>query len=157
MPHVPGVRLDSSLYYDDFAVGDVFHTRAHTLTDDDLARFGDVTFDHHPLHHDDALARSMGFERRIAHGLLGLSMMEGLKSELGLYETTSVASLGWDAVRFHRAVLSGDTVRAYITIETRRLSKKPGRGVVTERIELLNQRDELAISAVHATLLLLRE
>ena len=68
--------------------------------DHDIAVCAAVTHDHHPLHTDDAFARSMGFPKRIAHGLYGLSLMEGLKNKLRLYEHTSIASLGWDKVRF---------------------------------------------------------
>ena len=150
-------RLEHSLYYEDIDIGRCFETRAHQVTDEDLARFADLTHDHHALHRDDEFARSMGFPRRIAHGLFGLALMEGLKSELGLYETTSVASLGWDAVRFRRPIVSGDSVHARIRLETMRPSSKPGRGVVTESVDLLNQHGEVAISALHATLLVMRE
>jgi acyl dehydratase len=150
-------RLADSIYYEDFQPGREFRTRGHTITDADLTRFGDLTHDHHPLHHDDAFARSMGFPRRIAHGLFGLALMEGLKSELGLYESTSVASLGWDQVRFRKPIVSGDTVHVRVQLDTARPSRDASRGVVTETVELVNDRGEVAISASHATLLIRRE
>jgi len=150
-------RLAESLYYDDVDVGRRFETRSHQVSDEDLERFSDLTHDHHALHRDDGFARSMGFPRRIAHGLFGLALMEGLKSELGLYETTSVASLGWDQVRFRKAIVSGDEVRVRVRLDAKRLSKKDGRGVVTESVELINQDGEVAISATHATLLITRQ
>lgn len=150
-------RLEESLYYEDIEIGRCFETRAHQVGDDDIARFSDLTHDHHALHRDDAFARTMGFPRRIAHGLYGLALMEGLKSELGLYETTSVASLGWDEVRFRCPIVSGDSVHARVRLESMRPSRKAGRGVVTETVDLLNQRGEVAISARHATLLIMRE
>lgn len=150
-------RLADSLYYEDIEIGRHFETRDHAVSDEDLERFGDLTHDHHALHRDDSFARSMGFPRRIAHGLFGLSLMEGLKSELGLYETTSVASLGWDEVRFRKAIVSGDRVHARVRLISKRPSKKEGRGVVTESVELLNQDGEVVISATHATLLITRQ
>ena len=150
-------RLADSLYYDDVDIGRRFETRSHVVSDEDLERFSDLTHDHHALHRDDAFARSMGFPRRIAHGLFGLALMEGLKSELGLYETTSVASLGWDEVRFRKAIVSGDEVHVRVRLDAKRPSKKEGRGVVTESVELINQDGEVAISASHATLLITRE
>ena len=150
-------RLADSLYYDDVDVGRRFETRSHVVSDEDLERFSDLTHDHHALHRDDAFARSMGFPRRIAHGLFGLALMEGLKSELGLYETTSVASLGWDEVRFRKAIVSGDEVHVRVRLDAKRPSKKEGRGVVTESVDLINQDGEVAISATHATLLITRE
>jgi acyl dehydratase len=150
-------RLAQSLYYEDIEIGRSFETRSHLISDDDLRRFSDLTHDHHPLHRDDEFARSMGFPARIAHGLFGLSLMEGLKAELGLYETTSVASLGWDEVRFRKPIVSGDSVRTRIRLETMRPSRKERRGVVTEAVDLINQNDEVVISAKHATLLITRD
>lgn len=150
-------RLPASLYYEDVDLAAVYETRAHTVTPADIATFGEVTRDRHPLHFDDAFARTMGFPARIAHGLFNLSLLEGLKAEMGLYETTSVASLGWDAVRFQKPVVAGDSVFARVRFLGKRPSRQNGRGVVTEAVELVNQRGEVVLSATHATLLILRD
>ena len=71
-----------NLRYEDIELGAVFETAAHTVTEADIAAFADVTRDHHPLHVDAAYAKARGFPAVIAHGLFGLSLMEGLKSEL---------------------------------------------------------------------------
>lgn len=149
-------RLPQSLYYEDIVVGQRFRTREHVVTNDDIQRFGDLTHDHHPLHTDDAFAQTMGFPRRIAHGLFSLSLMEGLKSELGLYESTSVASLGWDAVRFRKAVVSGEAVHVRVTFIEARLSSKGTHGIVTEQVDLCNAQGEVAVSSTHAALLIRR-
>lgn len=150
----PGAH--AGLYYEDVEVGSTLETRGHRITTGDITRFSELTHDHHPLHRDDDFARQMGFPARIAHGLFGLCLMEGLKAELGLYETTSVASLGWDDVRFRRPMLVDDMVRTRVRFESKRPSSKPGRGVVVEIVELRNQRDEPVITAKHATLLITR-
>jgi acyl dehydratase len=149
-------RREASLYYEDIELGKSIETRAHTITVDDVEKFCEVTHDHHPLHTDDDFARSMGFPRRIAHGLYGLSLMEGLKAELGLYDTTSIASLGWDDVRFRKPLLVGDRVVSRVRFDSKRPSRKKGRGVVVETVELVNQKGEVAISAKHATLVINR-
>ena len=56
--------------------------------------------------------------------------MEGLKTELRLYETSSIASLGWDKVRFRVPVVAGDTLRLRFRFLTCRGGSKPDRGVV---------------------------
>jgi acyl dehydratase len=109
-----------------------------------------VTHDRHPLHVDDAFAHSMGFPRRTAHGLDGLSLMEGLKSRLSLYEHTSIASLGWDKVRFRHPIVSGDTVQARMTFISKRESSKPNRGVVVESVVLERDNGVALIEAEHA-------
>jgi hypothetical protein len=43
------------------------------------------------LHLDEAHPRKMEFPGFIAHGLFGLSLIEGVKSEMRVYEHTSIA------------------------------------------------------------------
>ena len=141
------------VWYDQVEVGAAFDTHAHTVTRDDILKFAEVTRDRHPLHTDDAYCRGTEFGGIIAHGLFGLSLMEGLKAETKLYETTSVASLGWDKVRFLRPLFPGDTVHVRVEFLSKRESRKPGRGVVVEGVKLVNQRGADVITAEHATLL----
>jgi acyl dehydratase len=145
--------LALSLNYEDIDLEAEFLTRSHTVTPEDILGFSNLSFDHHPLHTDDDFARTMGFDRRIAHGLYGLALMEGLKAELGLYTTTSVASLGWDNVRFKRPLYVNDAVRSRIRFISKRPASKKGRSVVTEEVALINQDGQEVIVAQHATLL----
>lgn len=150
-------RLAQSLYFEDVDLASHHETRAHLVSADDIRQFGELTHDRHPLHTDDTFAQTMGFPGRIAHGLFSLALLEGLKTELGLYTTTSVASLGWDEVRFRKPVVVGDLLRTRISFISKRLSRQAGRGVVVEQTELLNQHDEVVLSARHATLLICRD
>src|ERR1700737_629213 len=143
-----------NLRYEDIALGAQFESAAHTVTEADIAVFADVTRDHHPLHIDAAYAKSRGFPAVIAHGLYGLSLMEGLKSELKLYEETSVASLGWTEVQFKAPILAGDTLRVRFRFVEKRPTRNPGRGIVIEALDLINQRDEVVTAARHTSLIL---
>jgi acyl dehydratase len=149
--------LTVNLRYEDIELGEEIESAPHTVTPADIAGFADVTRDHHPLHLDDAYARSQGFPAVIAHGLLGLSLMEGLKSELKLYEETSVASLGWDEVRFKAPIVAGDRLRVRFRFVEKRPTRNPGRGIVIEALDLINQRDEVVTQARHASLILTRQ
>lgn len=146
--------LAESLFLEDIVVGEEWLTPAHTVTAAGIAAFAALTLDHHPLHEDADYCRSRGFPGVIAHGLFGLALMEGLKTHLRLYETTSVASLGWDKVRFTAPILAGDAVRLHMRFAAARSTSRPGRGVVTEALRLVNQRDETVIEAEHASLIL---
>ena len=146
-----------NLRYEDIALGAQFETAVHTVTEADIAAFGDVTRDHHPLHIDATYAKSRGFPAVIAHGLFGLSLMEGLKSELKLYEETSVASLGWDAVCFKGPILAGDCLRVRFRFVEKRPTRNPARGIVIEALELINQRAEVVTEARHVSLILTRQ
>lgn len=149
-------RAIQGLYFEDVEIGREVQTVSHTVTMDDIAAFANVTRDHHPLHTDVEYCRSMGFDRPIAHGLFGLSLIEGLKSELKLYENTSIASLGWDGVRFLKPIFAGDTVHVKVVFQDKRPSRSGGRGIVVEDIALINQDDVVVTEAKHTTLLVMR-
>lgn len=142
-----------NLHYEDIVIGDEVETDTHTVTMKDILAFADVTRDHHPLHTDPDYCAKTEFGRPIAHGLFGLSLIEGLKSELKLYDNTSVASLGWDKVRFRAPVFEGDTVHVRVTFQSKRESKSGPHGIAVEKIEMLNQKGETVIDAEHATML----
>jgi acyl dehydratase len=148
--------LAINLHFEDIELGASFESEAHVVTAADIAAFADVTRDHHPLHLDSDYAKSRGFPTVIAHGLFGLSLMEGLKSKLKLYEETSVASLGWDDVRFKRPVIAGDRLRVRFRFTEKRPTRTPARGIVVEELELINQRDEIVTAARHTSLILTR-
>ncbi len=142
--------------YEDVVVGQEMRTRSRAVTAGDIADFARLTGDFHPLHTDDEFARSLGFPGRIAHGLFGLSLMEGIKTGLKLYEHTSVASLGWNNVRFSRPMFAGDVVHVRVRFTAKRESRNPDRGVVTEHVALVILRDAIVTEGEHVTLLLRR-
>lgn len=146
----------ASLFLEDITLDEEWRTGTHTVTAEQIAAFAALTRDHHPLHTDAAYCRSRGFPTVIAHGLFGLSLMEGLKTELRLYESTSIASLGWDKVRFRAPVLAGDELHLRMRFTAKRPARNPDRGVVTEFLELVNARGEVVIDAEHASLILSR-
>lgn len=139
------------MYYEDVVVGDTVFTDPCSITTDDVLTFGRVTHDMHPLHTDPEYCRTTPFGRPIAHGLFGLSLIEGLKSELKLYEHTSVASLGWDKVKFLAPIYPGDTLRVKVSFVSKRESRN-GHGIVMERTELINQDEVTVIDAEHAAM-----
>lgn len=146
-----------SLFLEDIVIGEEWRSASHRITAGQIADFSALTRDHHPLHTDVAYCRKRGFPAVIAHGLYGLSLMEGLKTELRLYEDTSIASLGWDKVRFHRPVLAGDVLQLRFRFVSKRVSRQPDRGVVIEALELVNGGGEVVIEAEHASMILRRD
>ena len=122
-------------HWEDFEVGDVVESAPRTVHTADLAAFADVSGDHNPLH-------SSGdpvFGRPIAHGLLGVALAVGLVEETGVHHGTTIAMVGLTDWRFHAPLLAGDTVRARMRVTAKRPSSRPGRGVLTRRLELVDQ------------------
>jgi acyl dehydratase len=129
-------------YYDDYIVGEEHVTPARTIGAEDVRRFADLTGDHHRLHLDPEFGRASMFGENIAHGLLGMTLVNGLAYGAVIDPDYVLAFLGvsW---RFAGPIRLGDTLRATIRIASRRTTSKPGQGLVVEGIRLLNQRDEV--------------
>jgi 3-hydroxybutyryl-CoA dehydratase len=129
-------------YYDELAVGDRRVFSGLTITETHVVNFAGVTGDHFGLHMDAEYAASTPFKQRIAHGLLVLSCGAGL---IPLLPGRVQAFMGMDEVRFVAPVFFGDTVHPVMEVLAKR-DKEPG-GIVTIHERILNQRDELVISA----------
>jgi acyl dehydratase len=131
------------LYFEDLAEGVAFETGRRTVTEADVVNFAGVSGDFNPLHVDAVHAASTPFGRQVAHGLLVLSMVSGLRQRTGVFDGSLVAFLEIRSWRFLRPVFPGDTIRARAEVVERRETKDPARGVVVQRVEVFNQRDEV--------------
>lgn len=131
----PGLYGHSGL-----GIGDRIETARARVTPGAIDRFADLSGDRFALHMDDAVARELGFPARVAHGLLVLSLIDGLKNQSPV-RLDAVASLGWD-IRFRAPVFAGDELQATFTVESTRPARE-GRGIVVLAVEARNQRDEI--------------
>ena len=129
-------------FYDELAVGDRREFTGLTITETHVVNFAGVTGDHFGLHMDAEYAKSTPFKQRVAHGLLVLSCGAGL---IPLLPGRVQAFLGMDEVRFRAPVFFGDTIHPTMEV-LEKADKAPG-GVVTIDEQILNQRDEVVISA----------
>jgi acyl dehydratase len=129
-------------FYEEINVGDVLLSQGRTITETDIVNFGNVIGDFNPLHFDAEYMKNSMFGQRIAHGMLTLSFATGLGNLLGSNLGTILAFKGLN-IEFKRPTFIGDTIRLKTTvIEKRESSKQPG-GWVTQKVEILNQKDEI--------------
>src|SRR5207248_714142 len=117
-------------------------TARRTLTEADVMAFAGISGDFNPLHTDETFVRERTpFRGRIAHGLLVLAISSGLRSEL--VDVESVAYLSAQR-EFVAPAYPGDTIQAKWNVEESRPSRsRPGTGVVTFRVEVVNQDGEI--------------
>ena len=134
-------------YYDDVQVGDVGISPTFTVTPDHIMTYADLTGDHTPVHTDEEYAKTTPFGTCVAHGLLGLSLADGLKTQADLQFLPGM-SLGW-TWDFRLPIKIGDTVHVKFHIESMRLTKKVGWGIVILASELINQKDEVVQLGEH--------
>ncbi len=120
--------------------GDQIDAGQRQVTADMIDAFADMTGDRFEIHMDAEAARRHGFADRVAHGLLVLSLVDGMKNEAAA-QLNSIASLGWDW-RFDAPVLVGDTIKVAITVTDLRPTSDGKRGIVTLEFSVTNQRAE---------------
>lgn len=114
-----------------------WETPGLTVTDAHFVAFAGLSGDFFALHMDDTFARERGFEGRVAHGLLGLALLDGLKNR-ATTQLDAIASLEWNW-RFVAPILAGDRIQGRIEVLEARPTSKPGRGVVKLGLTLANQ------------------
>jgi len=68
-------------YWDDAVVGQTCVSPEYDVTEARVMAYADLTGDHTPVHTDEAYAKTTPFGTRVAHGLFGLSIADGLKTK----------------------------------------------------------------------------
>ncbi len=127
------------LYLDDLEVGRTFTTSRRKVTEADILAFAGLSGDFNALHFDDEFARTEGLGARVAHGPCVYAIATGLIVGTGIFDRTNIAfaDLTWS---FKAPVFIDDTIHATLTVEsTRPSASKPDRGVMTSRVEVVNQ------------------
>lgn len=129
-------------YFEEFAVGDALATAGRTVTESDIVSFAGLSGDFNQIHTDAAYAAEEHFGRRVAHGLLVLSIASGLAVQTGLIEGTVLAfrELEW---KFSRPVFIGDTIRVILEVTATKALPRLGGGNVVMKVTILNQKDEV--------------
>ncbi|MEX3007785.1 MaoC family dehydratase [Hoeflea sp. TYP-13] len=127
--------------YDTLNIGDWLETAALEITASQIDRFADLTGDRFEIHMSDETARQYGFGGRVAHGLLVLSLVDGLKNRAEA-RFDAVASLGWDW-SFKRPVLIGDTIKATLCVIDKRATRHPDKGIVKLQCDVANQNGDI--------------
>ena len=127
-------------FYEELELGVSYTTAQRTVTEADIVNFAGLSGDFNPLHTDERFARTTPFGTRIAHGMLVASIATGLANQSGLFEGTTVALLE-QTIRYKGATKPGDTVALRLTVQDKRETKKPDRGIVTFRAEVIGEED----------------
>ena len=140
-----------TLWYDDFAIGDRFPYGSYTMDKAEMIDFA-TKWDPRDFHTDEAFGASTLFGSVTASGINTLAVYTKLLNE----KTDDWAvrgALGYETLRFPRAVLPGDVLTGETEILETRLSKsRPGYGIVTLRDSLTNQDGNLVLELIPVAL-----
>jgi acyl dehydratase len=135
-------------YWDDAKEGDHGTSPSVRVTAAMIDRYADLSGDRTPLHVDEEYARKSHFGQRVAHGLLGLAVADGLKTQAE-YRFRPGMSLGWNW-DFLLPIHIGDELHVRFRIASMRPSKrKPDWGIVVIPVELVNQNGDVVQRGEH--------
>lgn len=136
--------MSDVLYVEDIEPGQAFVTSGIVVTEAHVVQFAGLSGDFFDVHMDDRFARSVGFPTRVAHGLLCLALVDGLKNRAAI-RFAAVASLEW-TYRFLRPVFFGDRIEGRVRVLDKRATRRPDRGIVRLQMDVWNQ-DEVMIQS----------
>jgi acyl dehydratase len=134
-------------FYEEIQIGDERLTPRVTVTEGHVLAYAGVAGDFSPIHMDEIYAQSTVFGGRIAHGLMGLSLTDGMKVQSGFFHDG--IALGWTC-NYTRPIRIGDTLQVKFRIADMRIPRsRSDMGILTIAIELLNQHGEVVQEGEH--------
>ena len=117
------------VYYEDFALDQVFEYGAHLMTEEAIMRFA-REFDPEPFHLSAETAKATPFGRLIASGPHVCAVWRRINHDAFPY-VRSGSSPGWDEIRWKAPVFPGDMLAATTRlVEMRPLKSRPAYGFV---------------------------
>ncbi len=144
-----------AVYFEDFQVGQEWTSPTRTITEADVTMFAMLSGDYDEIHTSEHWAREhSAYKARIAHGMLGMCIIEGLKKRIAAFaETRYIASLEY-TWKFTAPIFLGDTVHLKIRIAKMRESRsRADRAILWEGVRMINQRGELVQEGEHALMI----
>ena len=125
-------------YFEDYEVGEVLVSPGRTITEADVVTFAGLSGDYTQLHTDEEFAKGTLFGRRIAHGVLVLSIATGLAARMGFIEGTALAFRELTC-KFSQPVFFGDTIHIKARCKELKAMPRLGGGSVIFDVRVVNQ------------------
>jgi acyl dehydratase len=127
------------------------------VTEADVTTFAGLTGDWNGIHTDAVYAASHPLGRRVAHGLLGLSIALGLAMRLGFLDETVLAFREIGEWKFSQPIYLGDTILMKAVVTEIRPVTRLCAGMVTFHVEVVNQDGKTVQQGVWRALVMSQE
>lgn len=133
---------EKSRYFEELVEGEEFRSPTRTIAECDLYTFAGLTGDLTDFHISTEAAKASVFGQRPAHGMLLVSIANGLYNRIGITDETGMALAGIEW-RFLSPGFIGDTIYLVVSVQRKREVSKTDRGLVFWMARLMNQRGEV--------------
>jgi 3-hydroxybutyryl-CoA dehydratase len=157
MTEIKNLPANTGLFFEEYEAGQSIVSVGRTVTEADVVAFAALTGDWNPIHTNADFAAKHPFGQRVAHGLLGLSIASGLAVRLGFLEETVLAFREIGSWKFSLPIYLGDTIRVRATVTETKAIRRLGGGLVTLKVEILNQDDKVVQRGTWGVLVKSRE
>jgi 3-hydroxybutyryl-CoA dehydratase len=145
--------MPRGMYFEEFETGWVVRTPGRTITEADIVHFAGLSGDFNQIHVDAAFSEKSLFGKRVAHGLLVLSIASGLAVQTGLMEGTVIAFREINEWKFLKPVFIGDTVHAELEVGATKELRRIGGGSVSLEVRVKNQAEEIVMKGMWTVLI----
>ena len=148
----PETSMRRGLYFEEFEAGMQLTSASRTVTEADIVSFAGLSGDYNQIHTDAAFSATTPFGQRVAHGLLGLSIVSGLVMRTGILEGTVIAFREINEWKFVKPVFIGDTIHAVIAATETKALPRIGGGAVVVSLDVRNQHGETVMKGTWTAL-----
>ena len=149
----PFPAMPRGMYFEEFEVGQVLQTAGRTITEADIVHFAGLSGDFNQMHMDAAFCEKSFFGKRVAHGILVLSIVSGLAVQTGLMEGTVIAFREINEWKFLKPVFIGDSIHAELQILETKALRRIGGGSIAIEVRVNNQVDEVVMKGIWTALI----
>jgi acyl dehydratase len=138
-------------WFEDFALGETFHSPSRTITSAHFSAFQAVSGDNHPSHYDRPYCAAHGHPDLLAHGFQVLAATAAGAGLFPFLVEDSMRGFVSQSSRFLKPVHLGDTL--YPRLVVSELKPQRTTGLVTLASAVHNQRDELVCEGAQTYLI----
>jgi acyl dehydratase len=143
----------SIVYYEDIVVGDKTTVGQHQTDKSEIQDFA-RKWDRQPFHLDEEAAKSYPYGGIIAPAPYILSVVTRVMTSPDIPKLAAIGLLEYEHVRILNPVRPGDLLTVTIEpIAKRESESRSDRGIVRYRTEVKNQRNEVVLSYVSASMI----
>ncbi len=140
------------MLYDEWELNKVYTTHARTLDYSEISRYCGLSGDFSAMYTNSLYAEQTIYGKPVVPGGLSFIIANGLNCQT-LWVDGSYIGLLDQQISFKKPVFAGDTIYMTMTPTAKRLSKKPGRGIITYYIGVYNQNDDLVMDGTWVILM----
>lgn len=141
------------MYFEEFEPGQRILSSGRTVTEADIVTFAGLSGDYNQIHTDEEFSKKTQFGRRVAHGILGLSIASGLAVQTGVMEGTIMAFREINNWRFVKPIFIGDTIHVQLEVQETKAIPRIGGGSIIIELDVKNQDDETVMKGTWTALI----